>query len=112
MNIDKFGHHVHKRLRYSEFTDTLHDALLKSETGDYDLRSSRLKGLLPPQEDNEAVNKVYLDKEIEDLKREIKKVSIDVKVFLKNLEKGTSNTMSSLYYTKTEIDFLLKQKST
>lgn len=112
MNIDKFGHHVHKRLRYSEFMNTLDYTLAKSETGDYDLQSSRLKGLLPPQNDDEAVNKAHLDKEIEDLKKELKKVLNDVRVYLKNLEKVTSNNMSTLYYTKTEIDFLINTKTT
>lgn len=110
MNIDKFGHHVHKRLRLAEYIDTFSDTLVKSDTGHYDLKSSKLKGLTAPEEDDEAVNKAYLDKTIQEIRDEIKKVSLDVKKYLNSLEKATSNRFSNLYYTKTEIDFLINQK--
>lgn len=111
MNIDKFGHHVHKRLRLAEYIDTFSDTLVKSDTGHFDLKSSKLKGLTAPEEDDEAVNKAYLDKTVQEIRDEIKKVSLDVKKYLNNLEKVTSNRLGNLYYTKTEIDQLIKPKN-
>lgn len=63
MNIDKFGHHVHKRMRVLdslEFTP-LTKTLSQNEVGDYDLKQRRLKGLKLPIEGDEAVSKEYLD---------------------------------------------------
>lgn len=59
MNIDKFGHHVHKRFRFAQ---NYNETLQKSENGDFDLRSSRLKGLKAPLSNDEAVNKEYVDR--------------------------------------------------
>ncbi|KAG7294967.1 hypothetical protein JYU34_015123 [Plutella xylostella] len=63
MNIDKFGHHVHKRLRAMDsFEFTLSNkVLVQNESGDYDLRQSRLKGLQLAVAADEAVNKEYVD---------------------------------------------------
>lgn len=108
MNIDKFGHHVHKRLRLGELINTFSDTLVKSETGDFDLKSSRLKGLQSPERDDEAVNKAYIDKYVQELRNEMKQIHSDVKKYLKNLEKVTSNTLSTLYYTKTEINGMIQ----
>lgn len=58
MNVDKFGHHVHKRLRLGNLSD---EALVKSEGGDYNLHSSRLKGVKLPVTPDDAVNKQYVD---------------------------------------------------
>lgn len=110
MNIDKFGHHVHKRLRLTEYIDTLNDYLVKSDTGYYDLKSSKLKGLSFPNEDDEAVNKAYMDKTVEEIRKEIQKVNNNVKNYLNSLEKVTLNRISTLYYTKTEIDNLIEAK--
>lgn len=55
MKIDKFGHHVHKRLRLVEYINTLNDTLVKTDKGHYDLKLSKLKGLTSPNEADEAV---------------------------------------------------------
>lgn len=63
MNIDKFGHHVHKRMRVLdpvEFTP-LAKALYQNEVGDYDLKQRRLKGLKLAVDGDEAVSKEYLN---------------------------------------------------
>lgn len=70
MNIDKFGHHIHKRLRVSEIFD-FQSALLKKDSGEYDLQSSTLRGVKRPQFADEAVNKDYLDDVIKSLKQDI-----------------------------------------
>lgn len=62
MNIDKFGHHVHKRLRLSEVSEFKNKALLRSDNGDYDLQSSRLKGVADPSSPDDAANKQYVDR--------------------------------------------------
>lgn len=61
MNIDKFGHHVHKRLRLSEVFDISDKVFYKSIDGDLDLKSAKIKGLKIPQLPDEAVNKQYVD---------------------------------------------------
>lgn len=61
MNIDKFGHHVHKRMRLSELFEFNENALIKSESGEFDLKSSRLGGIRSPIEPDDAVNKSYVD---------------------------------------------------
>lgn len=71
MNIDKFGHHIHKRLRVSEIFDFHDKALLKKDSGEYDLQLSKLKGVMRPQFPDEAVNKEYLDEVLKSLKQEI-----------------------------------------
>lgn len=111
MNIDKFGHHIHKRLRLSEYIDTINDTLKKCETGEYDLKSSKLKGLSSPDKDDEAVNKAYLDKTVQDLRNEINKVNSRVKIYIQNLESATSNRLSTMFYSKTEIDRMIQAKS-
>lgn len=61
MNIDKFGHHVHKRLRIAESFVNFDDTLRKSENGEFDLHFSRLKGVKSPVSNDDAVNKEYVD---------------------------------------------------
>lgn len=43
MNIDKFGHHVHKRLRLAKYIDTLNDTLEKTMHLPYALRFKIIK---------------------------------------------------------------------
>ena len=62
MNVDKFGHYIHKRMRLSELFEFNEKALLKSETGDFDLKTSRLRGIISPVEADDAVNKEYVDR--------------------------------------------------
>jgi hypothetical protein len=73
MNIDKFGNHVHKRLRLSEILEFKENTLMRSQTGNYDLQSSRLTGVGEPITSNDVVNKKYVDDKIFDLctKREM-----------------------------------------
>lgn len=110
MNIDKFGHHVHKRLRLSEHIDIYNDTLQKSETGEYDLKSSKLKGLSSPDKDDEAVNKAYLDKTVQELRNEISQVNSRVLIYLKNLESARTDRLSSMFYSKIEIDRMIQAK--
>lgn len=109
MNIDKFGHHVHKRLRLSDFIESQTDTLIRSAAGDFDLKLSKLKGLRSPGENDEAVNKEYMDKRVEELRNEMKKIQSDVRKYLKSLEITFSDRLSTLYYTKEEIDKFLNQ---
>lgn len=108
MNIDKFGHHVHKRLRLSEYLDNFNDTLVKSESGDFNLKSSRLRGLLLPESEDEAVNKEYVDLQIENLQKYMKKLNSDIIVYLQQLEKATLSS----FYTKEEVDKLIESKVT
>lgn len=90
MNIDKFGHHVHKRLRQSQ-----------NKEGDIDLHHARLKGLNSPRTSDEAVNKAYVDKLI--------KLTLTRQEFvdeLAHLKKDIDSLVVRLktnYFTKDEI---------
>lgn len=110
MNIDKFGHHVHKRLRLTEYITVNNDTLVKSETGEYDLKSSKIKGLKSPDNEDEAVNKAYMDKTVQELRNEIKNVYSHVKIFLNNLEKANNERINSLFYSKSQIDHMIQEK--
>lgn len=63
MNIDKFGHHVHKRMRVMDMTDkiSIDKLLARNDNGDFDVKQSRLKGLKLPEGADEAVTKEYVD---------------------------------------------------
>lgn len=67
MNIDKFGHHVHKRLRLTELLDINENSLVKLENGSFDLQSSRLCRVGEPLESTDAVNKNYVDNRLSNL---------------------------------------------
>lgn len=62
MNVDKFGHHIHKRMRFSDFFDLSNKTIIKTPDGDYNLQTSRLKGVLDPIEADEVASKAYVDK--------------------------------------------------
>lgn len=106
MNIDKFGHHVHKRLRLAELFEFTENALIKKENGCYDLQSSRLKGLQTPQELNEAVNKEYVDMNLKKVcsKEEIKVIVDEVYKEVQRI----INLFINNVYTKAEVDRRLK----
>lgn len=107
MNIDKFGHHVHKRLRLSDYLDVFTDALIKSDSGIYDLRQTRLQGLPSPVSEDEAVNKQYVDSV---LKQYFTKKDLDLKVkvavdnYLKLFKEKLNEALTQSYYSKPEID--------
>lgn len=121
MNVDKFGHYIHKRMRLSELFEFNDNALLKSETGDYNLKTSRLRGIRAPIEQDDAVNKDYVDRLKTDLKQELNQligslryqILIDVqntlKISLKAKMSEISVQLEDKYYTKAHIDKLLKQ---
>lgn len=102
MNIDKFGHHVHKRLRLSDLLDFTEDAFIRKKNGHFDLKSSRLKGVQTPQESNDAVNKDYVDKIIKPLctKEEVKLILDQV---MKEAQR-VINLFIKDVYTKSEVD--------
>lgn len=61
MNVDKFGHHVHKRLRIENSLFLSSNTLTKSAEGEYNLNLSRLKGVKLPVSPDDVVNKQYVD---------------------------------------------------
>lgn len=97
MNVDKFGHHVHKRLRVPELIDS--DKVLKLENGEFNLRLAKLKGVKSPSATDEAVNKEYVDKLITgfctrlELANELKKVRSEI---LLNVNKRIEAVVSKL----------------
>lgn len=75
MNIDKFGHYVHKRMRSVEPSNLLEKSLAQALKGECKLKLQSLQILNPPLSDNHAVNKQYMDKVMADFytKSEINK---------------------------------------
>lgn len=120
MNVDKFGHHVHKRLRLTELLDFNENALCKSETGDYDLKSTRLKGIRSPVEGDEVVNKDYVDRmnahTVQEFNRLFSSLRSQIILDGQNAVKSYLKTKSSdvlihfedKFYTKAEVDNLIK----
>lgn len=102
MNVDKFGHHVHKRLRLSEILHLSTNHLVRSETGDFDLQSSRLRGVQEPVAQDDAVNKNYVDKKIAD---EIIALSNAIKADLLN----EIHQLEKKIYTREHIDKIIKE---
>lgn len=104
MNIDKFGHHVHKRLRLTELFDFTDIALTKNEQGHFDIQSSRLKGLKTPKESDDAVNKEYVDIKINNLRGDVQFL---LNKALKDVQ-GVLNNFIKDVYTKRELDNIIQ----
>lgn len=87
MNIDKFGHHVHKRLRVPESQDL--NKWFQYVNGEFDLHLTRLKGIKSPTTADDAVNKEYVDTLLkrfctrEEIAAELQKVKKDILLLLK-----------------------------
>lgn len=120
MNIDKFGHHIHKRLRFSELLEFNENALLKSESGDFDLKESRMRGIRSPVDTDDAVNKDYVDRLYDQIIKEqnrmigllraqiVKDVQISVQTTLKTKIPEVLVQLEDKFYNKTEVQKLLK----
>lgn len=65
MNVDKFGHHVHKRQRFGEII-RIECALKRTDDNNLSIENRRLQNLSSPQELNDAATKEYTDKAISD----------------------------------------------
>lgn len=120
MNIDKFGHHIHKRMRFSELLEFNENALLKSESGDFDLKKSRLRGIRSPVDTDDAINKDYVDRLYDQIIKEqnrmigllraqiIKDVQISVQTTLKTKIPEVLVQLEDKFYNKAEVQKLLK----
>ena len=106
MNVDKFGHHVHKRLRLAEVFNISDNVLLRSENGDYDFKTSRLKGVKTPTSTDDAVNKQYIDELIKGCydKKEIDTKLKSIKSQIDLLTKQCDNK----FCTKADLNNLIK----
>jgi hypothetical protein len=109
MNVDKFGHHVHKRLRVSDISEFNHKALLRTENGDFDLQSARLKGVEFPVSPKDAVNKQYFHQFIKNLYE--RKTLDSLFETINNQIKHILLQLKLNFYTSKEIDDILKRLS-
>lgn len=112
MNVDKFGHHVHKRLRLTEYFEKYNDALHKSEEGYFDLKSTKLRGLPVPTYKDEAVSKQYVDKSLEGFcnRKDFEtRLRSEIKSQLKHFKEELYKALTASYYTKPEIDAKLRE---
>lgn len=107
-------------MRLSELINFNDNALLKSESGDFDLKSSRLTGIKTPLEADDAVNKDYVDRMSADTIKEFNKLiaSLRAQIIL-DAQKTVQSTLKAKepevlihleekFYTKADIDKLLK----
>lgn len=79
MNVDKFGHHVHKRSRISDLLDL--SSIVRFENNIVDLHSATLTGLSPPSNSTDAVNKQYVDSTFcckSEIKNEVKTIRNEI----------------------------------
>lgn len=104
MNIDKFGHHVHKRLRFAQNIFNCDDTLKKSEDGDFDLRLSRLKGIKSPLSSDDAVNKDYVD----NINKSIQTNLANILLRLRRIDSVLSQ-IDEKFYTKEEINKIISE---
>ncbi|KAG7299655.1 hypothetical protein JYU34_016645 [Plutella xylostella] len=103
MNIDKFGHHVHKRMRVLDPLECIsfNKALFQNESGDYDLKQRRLKGLKLAVDADEAVNKAYVDQnnniycKREDFLAELKSIKTQISLMQQQLSQKCSKVDAS-----------------
>lgn len=121
MNVDKFGHYIHKRMRLSELLDFNDNALLKSDSGDFDLKTVRLKGIRSPIEADDAANKDYVDRLLTNTIQEfnkligslrsriIKDAQNTVNTTLKAKISEVSTHLEDEFYTKAEVDKLIEK---
>lgn len=98
MNVDKFGHHIHKRMRLSELIEFNENALLKSENGDFDLKTSRLKGIRSPVDAHDAVNKDYVDRLNANTLKELNNLTVN-KDYVDQLNANMLNKFNNLIGT-------------
>lgn len=99
MNVDKFGHHIHKRMRLSEVFDLTDKTILKSPDGHFNLQNNRLRGVTAPIDADDVANKGYVDQVINKLASKT-----EVEVFVSKVKqvimKMVENKMEDLF-TKT-----------
>lgn len=107
MNIDKFGQHVHKRLRAGEISGLKYKALLLTEAGHFDLKSLRLKGVVKPLSSDDAVNKQYVDEYIQNMyEKKYIDSSFDT---INNQIQQLASQLKLNFYTKKEIHDILEK---
>lgn len=106
--MDKFGHHIHKRLRLPDFLENFDKVLMRTETGEFDLQNTRLTGITIPLKNTDAVNKEYVDSQSQLFvkKQEVDIIFNDLKA---DVKKGIENLKAD-YYTKAELDQIIKSK--
>lgn len=106
MNIDKFGHHVHKRLRTGDISELKYKALLRTEAGHFDLQSMQLRGLAKPLSPDSAVSKQYVDQYIHNMydKKYLDSMFETINEQIQHL----ASQLRLNFYTNKEIDHILK----
>lgn len=109
MNIDKFGHHVHKRLRISNPNKM--DNVLKLIDEEYNLNKIRLTGLRMPTSSEDAVSKEYMDNSIKDY---YTRAQIDLKLDKIKTEmfQFMVNYLKEKYYMKYDVNSLINSLKT
>lgn len=89
--MDKFGHHIHKRLRVPDFLENFDKVLMRTETGEIDLQNTRLTGIVIPLKNTDAVNKEYVDRQAE---LYLKKQEVDT--LINTLKADVKNSIENL----------------
>lgn len=107
--MDKFGHHINKRLRLSEFFEIFDKALMQTENDELVSQSTRLTGVTSPSRENDAVNKEYVDKQsVPFVKKDevhsiLKAIKLDIEKYNPHLKED--------YFKKVELEKIIKSTS-
>lgn len=105
MNIDKFGHHIHKRMRFSELFSFTDNSLMKIG-GEYDLKHTRLKGVKLPTTSDDAANKEYVDNAGRIFYRKDDTLAL-VEAIKPEIAKFLHHSLKD-YYTKSEVNKIVQ----
>lgn len=107
MNIDKFGHHIHKRMRLTDILNVSENSIIKSDNGEFDLQKNRIRGVIDPVDADHVSNKRYIDNKVKDLcnKKDIQK-------FLDSTKQEIMNeTQNSIEHLKAYLILYIDQNS-
>lgn len=88
MNVDKFGHHVHKNKRIKNNLMVVECALKHLSDNNLDAQNKIIRNVKLPVYVTDSANKEYVDKSIEDIYKKIdNKNTTDKELLYKSLEK-------------------------
>lgn len=78
MNVDKFGHHLHKSKRFKPETPVfVYCNLNYTSDKNLDAQNKVIKNIQTPINENDAVNKEYVDKSLESLNSNLQLMKFD-----------------------------------
>lgn len=59
MNVDKFGHHINKKIKFNNIY--INGCIKLDQRGNFDVENKKISNLQQPSENNDATTKLYVD---------------------------------------------------